>query len=470
MMRRSLCQSSFAALAGIVVSYAAFYLLGWPLLTEAIAEWIMAETPSAWAVPILGGLGDWAKPWAMTGGLAALGFALWVPAALRAKAALTLVPLLAGLYAWLFDFRSIAGNLAFWGPALGALWFFHLRAETLVPGSGRREFLISTTMLSGTAAVALESYWRNHSIAQSANAPTYLFPMPAPPGAPGPYRKPVTQVGQFYVMSKNSVDPAIDPNRWRLRIKREGRTVREFSYRDLLSLPRQERYQTLRCISNTLNSDLMGTAYWSGVKLSQLCERREAGEGAVEAVVLGVDGHGDSFPVDYAFDDELMLAIGMNGETLHRNHGFPLRLLVPRYYGFKNIKWISEIDFVTKPYFGTWPRRGFSKEAYVHTASHIDRIIRGPGSVQVGGVSFAGNRGVQRVEARVDGGAWAAMQLEPALSVYTWTRWQGVLPASLNAQAVEVRALDGTGAWQLAREKPQFPDGGAGPTIRRIPS
>jgi DMSO/TMAO reductase YedYZ molybdopterin-dependent catalytic subunit len=472
MIQRSMRDSSLAALAGVVVSYAAFYVAGWPLLTEAIAEWIMAETPSAWAVPILEGLEDWAKPWAMTGALAALGFALWVAAWLGSVSRwfVLLLPGLPWIYSWLFAFHSVPGNLAFWLPAGLALTVLAREPAGRPVLLERRRFLVSATMFAGTAGVALESYWRNRSIAQSAVTPVDLFPMVMPPNAPGPFRKPITPVGQFYVMSKNTVDPAIDPRRWRLRIKREGRTVRDFSYSELLALPRQERYQTLRCISNTLKSDLMGTAFWSGIRLDQLCDRRDAGEGALEAVILGTDGHGDSFPIDYAFNEEMMLALGMNGRTLNRDHGFPLRLLVPRYYGFKNIKWISEIDFVTKPYFGTWPKRGYSKEAFIHTASHIDRVIRAGGELQVGGVSFAGVRGIRGVEARIDQGPWIPMRLEPALSVYTWTRWHGALPLQPTAQVVEVRAQDGTGQWQLAHEKPQFPDGVAGPTIRRIPT
>ena len=493
MIKQSIRDSSLAALAGIIVSYAAFYVLGWPLETEAIAGWIMAETPSAWAVPILIVLGDWAKPWAITGGLAALGFALWIPTVLCRRFSnqlwLGLVPVLAALYAWWFEFPSFAGNAAFWLPSSLAIWLFLNRLDPLPYGQGsvsaanpdrkggddtvsrqRRELLISAAMLSGTVGVAVESYVRNRSIAQSATAPVDLFPMVMPPNGMAKVRKPITPVGQFYVMSKNSVDPALDPRRWRLRIRREGRTVRDYSYQELLALPRRERYQTLRCISNTLKTDLMGTAYWSGLRLDQLLDRREAGDGALEAVVLGVDGHGDSFPVDYAFNDEFMLALGMNGQTLNRNHGFPVRLLVPRYYGFKNIKWISEIDFVSKPYFGTWPKRGFSKDAFIHTMSHIDRVSREGHQLRLTGVSFAGVRGIQRVESRVDNGPWISLQLEPALSVYTWTRWQGLIPSSSIAQMVEVRAQDGTGNWQLAQEKPQFPDGVAGPTIRRIPT
>jgi hypothetical protein len=277
-------------------------------------------------------------------------------------------------------------------------------------------------------------------------------------------------------MSKNSVDPNLDAATWRLAIKIDGKTLRTFQYRDLLALPRKERYQTLRCISNTLKSDLMGTAYWSGFHLRQIMDRARLPEGIQECIVLGTDGHGDSFPVDYAFGGEFLLALGMNGKTLTRDHGYPLRLLVPRYYGFKNIKWIGEINFVSKPYFGTWPKRGFTKEPVIHTMSFIDRIVRenGSGRLRAGGVAFAGIRGITRVELRVDSGPWQAASIEPRLFTgpedCTWTRWTAEIDAPPGAEWLESRALDGSGNWQLAAEKPLFPDGVAGPYRRRIPA
>ncbi len=141
---------------------------------------------------------------------------------------------------------------------------------------------------------------------------------------------------------------------------------------------------------------------------------------------------GDSVPIDEAFDNEMRLAIGMNGETLNRTHGFPLRLLALRHYGFKNVKWISEIRFVGRPCYGTWPKLGYTKEPLVHTASHIDRVVRVRGAL------------------RADSGMWTKAVLEPPFSPFTRSRWRGELPAS-GAAIVEARALDG-----------------AGPTIRRI--
>jgi DMSO/TMAO reductase YedYZ molybdopterin-dependent catalytic subunit len=283
----------------------------------------------------------------------------------------------------------------------------------------------------------------------------------------GLVRKPVTPVKEFYVMSKNTVDPAISPADWRLRITLDGDTLRSFTYSELLSLPRSTRYVTLRCVSNTLKSDLMGTAQWTGVRLSQLIDARRLPSGLVEAALIGVDGHGDSLPLDYAFSEHTLLAMGMNGKTLNRDHGFPLRLLAPRYYGFKNVKWIGEIALTSAPYYGTWPKMGYTKEPVIHTMSYIDRVKKQEGKVDLGGVAFAGDRGVRRVQVRADDGEWKDAVLETPLSAYTLTRWVATLDVDA-AEQVECRAQDGNHQWQANREKPLFPDGVAGPTIKRV--
>jgi DMSO/TMAO reductase YedYZ molybdopterin-dependent catalytic subunit len=420
-------EASLVSLALVAANYVGFYLFGWPLVTERIAEWIMAHTPNDWSVAILTTFGEWAKPFAATGGLAAVGFTVWV-----------------------------------------VLMVFRVRPFA----ASRRGFLTSAAMIGGTAAVAVESFARNRLLTAKSANPVPLFPFREPPDtfAPGLVRKPITPVGQFYVMSKNTVDPALDPDTWRLKLTVEGRILREFTYRELLSLPRVERYQTLRCISNTLKSDLMGTAAWSGIRLTQLLSERELPEGLVEMAVLGSDGHGDSFRLDYAFSEEPLLALGMNGNTLNRQHGYPLRLLVPRYYGLKHVKWISEIAFLREPYYGTWPKMGYTKEPVIHTCSFIDRIRRQGARLEAGGVALSGGRAITAVEVRAGGGSWTPATLEPPLSGYTWTRWRAELDAVAGAEYLEARARDSTGAWQASVEKPLFPDGVSGPTLRRIPT
>ena len=468
--KQSITKSSLATLVGLVAHFCLSYALGFQVLTDVIAEWIMARTPSAWAVPTLEVMGTWAKPFAATGGLATLGFAMWLPLLLRSSwlTGISAVALV-GALSWSLDYSSLTGVLSFLIPGVAVLLWRPVEAI-----SARREFLTSVAMSSGTILVAVEAWWRNERMASKAIEPVPLFRWSVPAErvewGKGLVRKPVTSVREFYVMSKNTVDPVVDPKTWRLKIRLDDRLVREFSYAELLSLPRQERFMTMRCVSNTLKSDLMGTAAWSGIRLEQLVKASEVPSQAIEMAVIGLDGHGDSLKIPYAFSGEPLFALGMNGDTLNRNHGFPIRLLTPRYYGFKSIKWIDEIRFSSVPYFGTWPKLGFTKEPLIHTASFVDRIVRDGNRAKVGGVSFAGMRGVQRVEIRASNGTWAAVETEAQFSPYTLTRWKGELVIPAGADFVEVRALDGEGKWQATVEKPLFPDGVSGPTIKKLPA
>ena len=468
-LKQTIRRSSLAALAGIAIHFLASYSRGYPILTDGIAEWIMARTPSSWAVPLLETMGPWAKPFAATGGLAALGFLLWLPLLLKprwAQAAAAIATL--GALFWTLDYSSVGGAISFLIPALLVL----LSPTGQIPGTGRREFLSSAAMLSGTALVAVEAHIRADRFASRATEPVPLFRWSVPAEridwGKGMVRKPITSVREFYVMSKNTVDPVVDPKTWRLKLFADDKLLREFSYSELLGLPRQERIVTMRCISNTLKSDLMGTAVWSGIEVGQLVRRAELAMQNIEMAVIGLDGHGDSFRLDYAFSGEPLLALGMNGDTLSRNHGFPIRLLTPRYFGFKSIKWLSEIRFTSVPYIGTWPKQGYTKEPLVHTASFVDRILRDGERARVGGVSFAGVRGIQSVEIRPNNGPWKPVAMETPISPYALTRWKGELILPAGAVWIEARALDGEGKWQSTIEKPLFPDGVSGPTIKRL--
>jgi DMSO/TMAO reductase YedYZ molybdopterin-dependent catalytic subunit len=438
--------ASWATLAALALHYFSFLAFGTPLLTDAIAEWIMARTPNNASVWLLETLGAWAKPFAATGGLAVLGGAVHL-----VRYNVPLGAAAAALLAWVLPYHSIGGLASFWLPVLAF-------PDRLAQRADRRLFLASA-MAAGTGAVALEAFLRERKLAGAAAGPLELFPFQPPPG--------VTPVREFYGMSKNTVDPAPDPTRWRLKVYAEDRLLGDFGYRDLMALARENRYVTLRCISNTLKSNLMGTALWTGFPAQAIAGRHQLADGYVEAAVIGIDGHGDSFPLEYFFGAETLLAIGMNGRTLDRTHGFPLRLIVPRYYGFKNVKWISEIRFVRKPYLGTWPKMGYRKDARVHTCSRIDRVTPCAEGLAVEGVSFAGSRGIRSVRLRPNGGNWSEARLESPLSPFTWTPWRGVIPVR-SAQSIEARAQDGAGEWQSDRETSLFPDGVAGPTVFKV--
>jgi DMSO/TMAO reductase YedYZ molybdopterin-dependent catalytic subunit len=444
MLQRTLRRSSAAALVFCALNYLLFLAAGVPLATDRIAEWIMARTPNDYAVFLLTALGEWAKPLAATGGLAAIGAASFLAVLL--------------LEIFLARRKSPAGAAPESAPQVAGA----------APVS-RRDVLTPLLMASGTALVAGESFLRNRAMAARAAEPQLLYRFEPPPDTfgEGLVRPFITPVEAFYGMSKNTVDPSIDPRQWRLRITLDGRPLRTLSYSEILSLPRTQRVTTMRCVSNTLKSNLMGTAEWSGISLSQLVDPSRVPSAVVEVAFLGVDGHDDSLTPDYAFSDDLLLALGMNGKTLDRVHGFPFRLVAPKYYGFKSVKWLSEIRLVTKPYYGTWPKMGYTKEPVVHTGAFIDRVRREGDRLRVGGVAYAGIRGVRRVEVRADGGPWVEAQLETPMARYTWTRWKAELAAP-RAGFVQARAQDGEGRWQAEKEKPLFPDGVAGPTIKRV--
>jgi DMSO/TMAO reductase YedYZ molybdopterin-dependent catalytic subunit len=474
---RTIRVSSTAALAGFVPHYLAFYALATPLYTDRIAEWIMARMPSRYAVAILEHLGGWAKPWACTGGLAALGFILFIarlagsfsPAKWRVAVVILSGLPMAMVLTWSCGYESFLGSAALWAQALAitAFWPFEQQLPTWAVQMGRRNAL-AALMGAGVVAVAGESFLRNERLARRAKQPVDLFPFEPPPdrqmfGA-GLVRKNVTPTAEFYGMSKDTVDPVVDPKSWRLTVSVEGRPIRRYTYAELLALPRQLRYVTLRCISNTLKSDLMGTAEWAGVTFSQLADRRILPPEIVEVVLLGAEGHDDSLKIEYAFGPETLLALGMNGKTLSRTHGFPIRLLAPRYYGCRNVKWIREIDFVSRSHPGTWQRLGYTDEPVVHIVSHIDRMRRDGQYIEFGGVSFAGSSGIRAVRVRADRRPWQPAILEPALSPYTWTRWTARLVAPLGA-LLEVNAQDGSGRWQALVKGNPFPSGLTGPTV-----
>jgi DMSO/TMAO reductase YedYZ molybdopterin-dependent catalytic subunit len=277
----------------------------------------------------------------------------------------------------------------------------------------------------------------------------------------------VTSNRAHYVVDEEILDPVIDTDGWTLTITGLVDQDLVLTYQDLVRMEAEERYQTLMCISNEIGGDLISTALWTGVPLKTILDRAGIDTGAVEVVFRAYGGYSDSIPAERAMDPSTLIAIGMNGHVLPRAHGYPARVLSTGTYGYKNPKWLTEIEIVDSPYTGFWQHRGWDKEGVVNTMSRIDVPDSGEvegGPVTIAGIAFASDRGIGRVEISDDDGrTWHEARLKTALSDVTWRLWLLEWePPGGGEYELLVRAHDGTGAVQISRHASPFPRGSTG--------
>jgi DMSO/TMAO reductase YedYZ molybdopterin-dependent catalytic subunit len=295
----------------------------------------------------------------------------------------------------------------------------------------------------------------------------------------GTLPEPISSNGQFYVVTKNAAaDPVIDPSGWTLIIDGEVQRPTQVDYRTLRQLPSVEIVKTIECISNftamceltSFGCDLISTARWKGVRLSDLIDLAGGLKAsAVFLAVLSVDEFSSGLPLEVIKDPDTIVVYEMNGEVLPREHGYPARLLVPGRYGMKNPKWLAAIRPVRDEFLGWYEQRNWNKDGIVKTMARIDVPAGGAtlsaGLQRIAGVAYAGNRGIQAVEISADEGmTWSpAKFIDPAAGKDAWTRWELMvnLPPGSRVTLV-VRATDGTGAVQTEEFKLPQPDGGSG--------
>ncbi|HUG14207.1 MAG TPA: molybdopterin-dependent oxidoreductase [Thermomicrobiales bacterium] len=284
---------------------------------------------------------------------------------------------------------------------------------------------------------------------------------------PSGSRSRVTSNRDFYVVDISFRKPVIPEIDWRLRVY--GLVDRELTltYADLLAEPAIDQYGTLMCISYTHANDLISSTLWTGVPLHQILDRAGVMANVVDVVCRGPGGYSDSIPLADAVSSRTILAYGMNGVTLPREHGFPCRLYVPGLYGEKNVKWLREIELVDYEYKGYWQERGWTDIAVIKTMSAFD-TPRGnvdssrAGDVPTGGVAFAGTRGVQMVEVRVDDGDWQRAEVEAYDPALLWQRWRFAWQPERGPHTLAVRCTDGGGDIQTSDARDPHPDGMTG--------
>jgi sulfane dehydrogenase subunit SoxC len=303
--------------------------------------------------------------------------------------------------------------------------------------------------------------------------------------------------------------PVIDPDGFRLVV--DGLVDRPLSLdlNDLRSRPQVSTVVTLECagngrarldprpVSQPWLVEAVGTATWTGTPLATLL--REAGlrEGAVDVVFTGAD-HGiergveqdyqRGLPVADALVDDVLLAYDMNGSPLPVQHGYPLRLVVPGWYGMAHVKWLVRISVVDQPFDGFQMRAYRLRQDPDDSGAPVTRIeprallvppgfpdfmsrtrVLPAGPTTVEGRAWSGWGAVRAVEVSIDGGVtWAAANVEPAPHRWAWARWTWDWEATEGSYVLAARAHDSTGRSQPV-DQPWNRGGFANNLVQRVP-
>ncbi|HET8760672.1 MAG TPA: molybdopterin-dependent oxidoreductase [Nitrospiria bacterium] len=254
---------------------------------------------------------------------------------------------------------------------------------------------------------------------------------------------------------------------WSLRLHGAVEHPRTFQYVDLLEQRTMEQMVTLQCIDNEPGGSLMSNALWTGFPLARVLEAAKPLDTAMDVVFHSLDGYHDSITLDRALRGDALLAHSMNGVPLPKDHGYPLRAIVPGVFGIKNVKWLTEIEVVERDHKGYWQERGWTDEGLIPVTSRIDspghyQLLRG-GRQEIRGIAFAGLHGIKRVEVSVDGGrTWRDAILAP-VPRYAWVPWSyewRVPAAGAHTIAVRAEGLDGVRQVEVASRA--YPSGTSG--------
>lgn len=279
-----------------------------------------------------------------------------------------------------------------------------------------------------------------------------------------------TPTSDFYVVTKNVADPNItDVNQWHLTVGGLVSNPRTYAYSDLEGLASVDEFVTLECVSNEIGGNLISTAEWRGVPLASILQAAGPDPSADWVVFTCVDGYTAAIPIAKAMDPATLVALRMNGSPLTPTHGFPARIIVPGLYGMFHAKWLTKVEAVQGEFLGFWQRKGWTNQGQVHTTAIIatpaDNTVVGSARVTLGGVAFAGDRGISAVEVSTDGGrTWKpASTPKLPLSGLTWVLWTfDWTPSGSGSVKIVARAFDAAGTPQDSTPAGPFPNGAAG--------
>src|SRR3984893_16005599 len=284
----------------------------------------------------------------------------------------------------------------------------------------------------------------------------------------------------------------IDPDKFMLEIKGKVDRPTKLSLKEIKKLPAIELIAVNQCAGNSrgfsnprvaggqLGNGAMGNARWRGVTLKAVLDKAGVQQGARQVTFGGMDGPvSDKTPdfvkaldIDHAGDGEVMLAYGMNGEDLPVLNGFPLRLVVPGYYGTYWVKHLNQINVIDNEFDGFWMKTayripdtpcgcvepGTAPKAtipinHLTVRSFITNVADGaklkPGAMTLKGIAFDGGKGIKEVAVSLDGGkTWTPAKLGKDLGKYSFREWKLPVKLAAGAQELKVRATSNGGEVQ----------------------
>ena len=374
------------------------------------------------------------------------------------------------------------------GLAYGRLFGTESTAEITIEPSpanvqviDRRKFLVqlgaSTAVITvaGTgigAALARAERARRAAGGASIASGDIVFPNANDPIMPAPgTRLEYTPISEHYQVFLQTEPTIIEEDEWELPITGMVDNPRTFTlqqFRD--EFESFDQFVTLTCISGRVGTGLISTTKWTGVSAQDLLAAVGVQPEAKYLFITSGDGFYETVDLELIRSDRrIMFCYAWDDKLLPKDHGFPLRIWIPDRYGMKQPKWITGIEVTDVDQPGYWVERNWDKVARVKATSVIDTVavdnigaVDGQQVIPVGGIAYAGARGIGGVEVRVDGGDWQPAKLRAPLSETTWVIWRYEWPFTEGDHLFEVRCTEADGTPQIEESQAARPDGSSG--------
>jgi DMSO/TMAO reductase YedYZ molybdopterin-dependent catalytic subunit len=361
----------------------------------------------------------------------------------------------------------------------------------------RRKFMTASATTAGVAAVAAVGgemltkkqpvsassapMAANSAAPKSAKASTSPAAAAKPKGLPdAPQVNDIEGLSAFFTPNKEfyRVDttllvPKLSTAGWQLKIHGMVDKPITINYSDLSKMDMLEHDVTLTCVSESVGGGFVGNARWTGTLLAPILRQAGLQSGAQQIVMRDGNGMTIGAAVDPIMDGRnAMLAIGMNGEPLPAEHGFPVRVVVPGIYGYVSAcKWVVDMEVTTFGAFTAyWSQRShgaWSQQAPIKTESRIDVPKKNAnvkaGMTAIAGVAWAQHTGIAGVEVSTDGGRnWHEAKLPAQDTIDTWRQWYYMWDAAPGQYTIMVRATNKAGYTQTSVKHRTEPNGATG--------